>query len=180
MLTIWPFGPPSPRSPLRWRPHNELCFDWSARLPLDPSKCEASFFSVDPHQAHLQPNLLLLNSRLHFNPTQLFLESLTTALFPFLNIDLRLKAKVFSHVSRPYAVSLVPHEAPLRRASLPPLRVTLTLRLPTSFPISGLARLGVKSRLCRSSWRAFASTHPLMFSSTSPWEALLALLCSLS
>ena len=53
----------------------------------------------------------------------------------------------------------------LSEASLPPLRVTLThftllfyeraLRLPTSFPISGLARLGVRPRLCRSSWRAF-------------------------
>ena len=32
MLTIWPFGPPPPRSPLRWRPHKELCFDWSAGL----------------------------------------------------------------------------------------------------------------------------------------------------
>ena len=32
MLTIWPFGPPHPRSPLRWRPHKELCFDWSAGL----------------------------------------------------------------------------------------------------------------------------------------------------
>ena len=31
-LTIWPFGPPPPRSPLRWRPHKELCFDWSAGL----------------------------------------------------------------------------------------------------------------------------------------------------
>ena len=40
------------------------------------------------------------------------------------------------------------------------------LRLPTFFPISGLARLGVKPRLCRSSWRAFASTHPLMLPST--------------
>ena len=49
----------------------------------------------------------------------------------------------------------------LTEASLPSLRVTLTrftlfsheraLRLPTSFPISGLARLGVKPRLCRSS-----------------------------
>ena len=29
-LTIWPFGPPLPRSPLRWRPHKELCFNWSA------------------------------------------------------------------------------------------------------------------------------------------------------
>ena len=31
-LTIWPFGPPLPRSLLRWRPHKELCFDWSAGL----------------------------------------------------------------------------------------------------------------------------------------------------
>ena len=72
----------------------------------------------------------------------------------------------------------------LTEASLPPLRVTLThftlfsyeraLRLPTSFPISGLTRLGVKPRLCRSSWRAFASTHPLMFPSTCSREALLA------
>ena len=72
----------------------------------------------------------------------------------------------------------------LSEASLSPLRVTLThftflsyeraLRLPTSFPISGLARLGVKPRLCRSSWRAFASTHPLMLPSTSSREALLA------
>ena len=27
MLTIWPFGPPPPRSPLWWRPHKELYFD---------------------------------------------------------------------------------------------------------------------------------------------------------
>ena len=76
MLTIWPFGPPPPQSSLWWRPHKELCFDWSAGLntgvfPLNPSKCEASF-SVDPHQANLHPNLLLLGSRLHFNPTPIF------------------------------------------------------------------------------------------------------------
>ena len=65
-----------------------------------------------------------------------------------------------------------------------PLQVTLThftllsyeqaLRLPTSFPISGLARFGVKPRLCRSSWRAFASIHPIMIPSISSREALLA------
>ena len=69
-------------------------------------------------------------------------------------------------------------------ASLAPLRVTLThftlslyeraLCLPTSFPISGMATLGVKPRLCRSSWRAFASTHPLMLPSTCSREVLLA------
>ena len=76
----------------------------------------------------------------------------------------------------------------LSEASLPPLRVTLThctllsyeraLRLPTSFPISGLAILGVKPILCKSSWRAFASTHPLMHPSTCSREALLACLPS--
>ena len=72
----------------------------------------------------------------------------------------------------------------LSEASLPPLRVILThftllsyeqaLHLPTSFPISGSARLGEKPRLCRSSWRAFASTHLLQLPSTSSREALLA------
>ena len=72
----------------------------------------------------------------------------------------------------------------LSEASLPPLRVTLThfalsfyeraFCLPTFFPISGLAKLVVKPRHCRSSWRAFASTHPLILSSTTTREALLA------
>ena len=48
---------------------------WSEywRLPPNPSKCEARFFSVDPHRANLQPNFLLLGSRLRFNPTSTFL-----------------------------------------------------------------------------------------------------------
>ena len=32
MLTIWPSGPPTPRSPLWWRAYKELCFGWSAVL----------------------------------------------------------------------------------------------------------------------------------------------------
>ena len=34
-LTIWPFSPPPSRSPLRWMPHEEVCFDWSAGLSID-------------------------------------------------------------------------------------------------------------------------------------------------
>ena len=59
-----------------------------------------------------------------------------------------------------------------------PLRVTLTpfalssyewaLCLLNCFLTSGLARLGVKPRLCRSFRIAFASTYPLMVSPTSP------------
>ena len=72
----------------------------------------------------------------------------------------------------------------LSETLLPPIRVTLTdfalsshewaLRLPTFFPILGLARLGVKPRLCRSSWRGFASTQPLLLLFISLREALLA------
>ena len=71
----------------------------------------------------------------------------------------------------------------LSENSLPLLRVTLinfalscyerAFRFPTFFPISGLARHGVKPRLCKSSWRAFTCTHPLMLPSTSLRDALL-------
>ena len=211
-------------------------------LPLNPSKCEASFLSVDPHQANLQPNLLLLGSRLRFNPTPTFLgftfdrtlsfskhvSSLKAKFFPRLKAlrcisasswgpskeYLSLLYKSFLRSPLTYAspgwfpflsatnltkserlhraasraitgcLSSSPIPLLLTEASLPPLRVTLThftlssyeraLRLSTSFPISGLARLGVKPRLCRSSWRAFASTHPLMLPSTCSIETLLA------
>ena len=211
-------------------------------LPPNASKCEASFFSVDPHQANLQPNLLLLDSRLRFNPTPTFLgvtfdctlsftkhvSSLKAKFFPCLKASrcisasswgpskesLSLLYKSFLRPRLTYAspgwfpflsatnitklerlhraasraitdcLSSSPILLLLTEASLPPLRVTLTqftflsyeraLRLPTSFPISGFARHGVKPRLCRSSWRAFASFHPLMLPSTCSREALLA------
>ena len=211
-------------------------------LPLNPSKCEASFFSVDPYQTNLQPNLLLLGSRLRFNPTPTFLgvtfdrtlsyskhvSSLKAKFFPRLKALLCISASSWgpskeslSLLYKSFLWSLLIYASPgwfpflsvtnftklkrlhraasraitgclssspipllLSEASLLPLRVTLThftllsreraLRLPTSFPISDLARLGVKPRLCRSSWRAFASTHPLMLPSTSFREALFA------
>ena len=246
-LTIWPFGPPPPRSPLRWRPHKELCFDWSAGLSTGVflsirANVRPPFFSVDPHQANLQPNLLLLGFHLRFNPTPTFpvvtfdrtlsftkhVSSLKAKFFPrlkalrcisasswgpskeslsvlyksFLRLFLTyaspgwfpfLSATNFTKLERLYraairaitgCLSSSPIPLLLSEASLPPLRVTLThftllsyeraLRLPTSFPISGLARLGVKPRLCRSSWRAFAFTHPLMLPSTCSREALVA------
>ena len=211
-------------------------------LPLNPSKCEASFFSVDPHHANLQPNLLLLGSRLRFKPTptllgvtfdrtlsfskhvsslkakffprlkalrcisatswgvfkeslsalyKSFLRSLLTYIspgwFPILSATNHTKLERFHRAaSRAITGCLSSSPIPLllTEASLPPLRVTLThftlfsyeraLRLPTFFPISVLARLGVKPTLCRSSWSALASTHPLMPPSTCSREALVA------
>ena len=65
------------------------------RLPLNPSKFEASFFSVDPYQANLQPNLLLLGFRLRFNPTPIFLGITFDRTFSFSKHISLLKAKFF-------------------------------------------------------------------------------------
>ena len=196
---------------------------------------------MDPHQANLQPNLLLLGSRLRFNPTPTFLGVTFDRTLSFSKHVSSLKAKFFPRLRTLRCISasswgpskeslsdlyksflrfLLTYASPgwfpflsatnftklewlhraasraitgclsspipllLTEASLPPLRVTLThftffsyeraFCFPTSFPISGLARLGVKPRLCRSSWRALASTHPLMLPSTCSREALVA------
>ena len=227
-LTIWPFGPPPPRSPLQWRSfvligamfHKELCFDWSASLSTGVFLLIRA--NVRPPSSQWIPTKLTSSSTSSYSdpasvsiPLQLFLASFLTALFPFLNMYLRWRPSS-SHVSRPYAVSLLPHgvfskeflsvlykaflrslltyalpgwfpflsvtnftelerlhraasraitsclssppiQLLLSETSLPSLRVTLThftllsceraLRLPTSFPISSLARLGVKPKL---------------------------------
>ena len=67
-------------------------------LPLNPSKCEVSFFSMDPHQANPQPNLLLLNSRLRFNPTPAFLGVTFDRTLSFSKHVSSLKAKFFPHL----------------------------------------------------------------------------------
>ena len=197
---------------------------------------------MDPNQANLQPKLLVLCSRLCFNPTPIFLgvtfdrtlsfskhvSSLKAKFFPRLKVLCCISASSWgpskeslSVLYKSFLQSLLTFALPgwlpflsvtnftklerlhraasrvitgclssspipsfVSEASLHPLRVTLThftllsyeraLCLPTSFPISDLARLGVKPRLCRWSWRAFASTHPLMLPSTCSREALVA------
>ena len=74
-------------------------------LPLNPSKCEASFFSVDPHQANLQPNLLLLSSRLRFNPTPTFLEVTFDRTLSFSKHVSSQKAKLFPRLKALHCIS---------------------------------------------------------------------------
>ena len=65
-------------------------------LPLNPSKRGASFFSVYLHQANLQPNLLLFNFRLRFNPTSNFPEVNFDRTLSFSKDLSSLQAKFFS------------------------------------------------------------------------------------
>ena len=93
-LTIWPFDPPPSRFLLRWRPHNELCFDWSAGLS------SGVFLSiranVRPPSSQWMPTKLTSSPTSSYSapasviiPLQLFLGSPSTALFPFLSMYLR-------------------------------------------------------------------------------------------
>ena len=93
-LTIWPFGPPPPRSLLRWRPHKELCFDWIAGLSTDV------FLSIRENVRHPSsqwiPTKLISSPASSYSalasvsiPLQLFLGSPSTTLVPFLSMYLR-------------------------------------------------------------------------------------------
>ena len=93
-LTIWPFGRPPPRSPLRWRPHNELCFDWSAGLSTGVVLSIRA--NVRPPSSQWIPTRLTSSPTSSYSapasvsiPLQLFSGSPSTALFPFLSMYLR-------------------------------------------------------------------------------------------
>ena len=59
--------------------------EWSSkwRLPLNPLKCETSFFSLDPYQSRKQPSLYILNTPLKFNPHPTFLRVTFDRTFSF-------------------------------------------------------------------------------------------------
>ena len=96
-LAIWSFFPSVPTAVEATQGALFRLERWSEYwcLPLNLSKCEASFFSADPHKANLQPNLLLLGSRLRFNRTPTFLGvTLNCTLFFSKHVS-SLKAKLF-------------------------------------------------------------------------------------
>ena len=94
MLTIWPFGPCYPPSPLPWGPHKKLCFNWSAGLStgvflsipanvrLPSSQWIPTKLTSNPTSSYSAPASVLI-------PLQLSLGSPSTALFSFLNMHLR-------------------------------------------------------------------------------------------
>ena len=93
-LTIWPFGPSPPLSLLWWRPHKEHRFDWSAGLSTGVflsirANVRPPFFQWIPTKLTSSPTSSYPTPASVSIPLQLFLESPSTALFPFLNMYLR-------------------------------------------------------------------------------------------
>ena len=75
MLMIWSSAPDPLKASSVVQSSLNVLETWPNlwRLPLNPKKCESSFFSTDPHQATFQPLLNLLGISLSFNPTLKFL-----------------------------------------------------------------------------------------------------------
>ena len=74
-LAIWSSSPDPLKAPSVVQSSLAVLETWSNlwRLPLNPKKCESSFFSTDPHQATFQPRLNVLGFPFLFNPTPKFL-----------------------------------------------------------------------------------------------------------
>ena len=89
-LTIWFFSPSVPTEVEATQGALIRLELWSECwcLPLNLSKCEASFL-VNSYQANLQPHLLLLDSRLHFDSIPTFLGVTFDRTLFFLDMHLR-------------------------------------------------------------------------------------------
>ena len=106
-------------------------------VPLNPSKCEASFFSVDPHHANFQSSLLLLGSRLRFNPTPTFLGVTFDRTLSFSKHVSSLNAKFFPRLKALRCISASswgPSKESLSLLYKPFLRSLLTYASPGWFP----------------------------------------------
>ena len=145
-------------------------------LSLNPSKCEASFFSVDPHQANLQPNLLLLGSRLDFNPTPTFLGVTFDRTLSFSNhVSSSLKAKFFPRLGALRCISASswgPSKESLSVLYKSFLQSLLTYALPGWFPFLCATNHIKLERLHRAASRAITGCHssstiPLLLSDAS-------------
>ena len=144
-------------------------------LPLNPSKCEAYFFSVDPHQANLLPNLLLLNSRLRFNPTPTFLGVTFDRTLSFSKHVSSLKAKFFPRLKALRCMSTSswgPSKESLSLLYKTFLRPLLTYASPEWFPFLSATDITKLERLHQAASRAITgclssspTSHPYSFDS---------------
>ena len=168
-LTIWSFGPPPPLVATAVKATQGALFRlerWSEYwcLPLNPSKCEASFFSVDPHQANLQPNPLLLGSRLRFNSTPTFFGVTFDRTFCFSKHVSSLKAKFFPRLKALCCISASswgPTKESLSLLCKAFLLSLLTYALPGWFHFLNVTNITKLERFHRSAITGCLSSSPI-------------------
>ena len=171
-LTIWPFGPPLPRFPLRWRPHKELSFDWSAGMSTGVFLSIRA--NVRPPSSRWIPTKITSSPISSYSastfasiPLQLFLGSPSTALtLSFSKHVSLLKAKFFPRFKALLCISAsswCPSKESISVLYKSFLRPLLTYASPGWFPILSATNLTKLERLHRAASRAItaASRPPL-------------------
>ena len=124
---------------------------------------------MDPHQANLQPNLLLLGSRLRFNPTPTFLGVTFDHTLSFSKHVSSLKAKFFPRLKALRCISASswgPYKKSLSLLYKSFLRPLLTSPSPGWFPFLSATNLTKLERLRRAASRAIKgclSSSPIPF-----------------
>ena len=131
---------------------------WSSkwRLPLNPLKCETSFFSLDPYQSRIQPSLHILNTPLKFNPCPTFLGVTfdRTLSFKYHVLSLRKKFHSQFRAFRSIAsASWGPSKESLCTLYKAFIRPILTYASPGWFPFSSPTHITSVERMHRSSCR---------------------------
>ena len=132
---------------------------------------------MDPHQANLQPNLLLLGSRLRFNPTPTFLGVTFDRTLSFSKHVSSLKAKFFPRLKALRCISASSWDPSkeslslLHKSFLQPL---LTYALPGWFPFLSATNITKLERLHRAASRAITdcfSSSPIPLLLYLPYES---------
>ena len=131
----------------------ELSSKW--RLPLNPLKCETSFFSLDPYQSRIQSSLYLLNTPLKFNAHPTFLSVTFDRTFSFKHhVLLRKKFHSRFRAFRSIAsASWGPSKESLCTLYKAFIRPILTYASPNWFPFSSPTHITSMERMHRSSCR---------------------------
>ena len=132
--------------------------EWSSkwRLPLNPHKCETSFFSLDPYQSRIQTSLHILNTPLKFNPHPTFLGVTfdRTLSFKYHVLSLRKKFHSRFRAFRSIAsASWGPSKESLCTLYKAFIRSILTYASPGWFPFSSPTHITSVERMHRSSYR---------------------------
>ena len=173
-LAIWSSSPSAPSAVKATQGALIRMDRWSEYwcLPLNSSKCEASFFSLDPHHANLQRNLLFFNSRLRFNSTSTVLVvTFDRTLFFSKHVSL-LKAKFYPRLKALRCISAFswgPSKESLSLLDKAFLRPLLTYASPGWFPFLSVTNITKLERLHRAAIRTITG-----YLSSSPIPPLLS------